>query len=201
MRTHTYHLLTLQALIALALALWLGTSQGQTAQAGKVLKGSAVTEQNLLEALTPDEEPIVTRSLKVERNRPLPPPRRPAASLLITFETNSADLTAQARRQLDVVGQALRNNKLAEYNFSVEGHADPRGASDTNLTLSQRRADSVRDYLVSAHAIDPSRLKSVGKGASEVLNASNPAAPENRRVTIVTNISTPAAQPEAGGSQ
>jgi len=86
------------------------------------------------------------------------------------------------------VASALNNNKLAEYSFNVEGHADPRGEHTANQSLSQQRAESVRQYLMTAHAIDAKRLKAVGKGDSELLNANNPAAPENRRVTIVTDV-------------
>ena len=156
-----------------------------------VLKGKNVTEENLLEALTPSED-VVTRSLRV---RPSgsgvlapPPTRKPSASLLITFETNSSELTAAARQQLDVVGAALKNDRLADYNFNVEGHADPRGAAEANMVLSRLRAESVRAYLVSAHGIGPQRLNAEGKGDLELLNRAVPAAPENRRVTIVTNV-------------
>jgi outer membrane protein OmpA-like peptidoglycan-associated protein len=173
-------------LAALLAALNLAHAEG--AAPTTVLKGKSVTESNLIDALTP-EEPVVTRSLRVQRDTPgQQAARKPSASLLITFETNSADLTPQAKKQLDVVAAALRNNKLAEYSFNVEGHADPRGAHDSNLSLSQQRAESVRNYLITTHAIDAKRLKAVGKGDSEVLNADNPAAVENRRVTIVTEV-------------
>lgn len=165
------------------------TPQAQQAAGTRVLKDQDVTESNLVSALTPDEPPVVTRSLKVGRDaRPAAPPRKPSASLLITFETNSSNITTRAKEQLDVVASALQNERLAEYSFSVEGHADPRGNPDHNLTLSQQRAESVRQYLVSAHAIDPQRLKAMGKGDRELLNPQMPAAPENRRVTIVTNL-------------
>jgi outer membrane protein OmpA-like peptidoglycan-associated protein len=153
-----------------------------------VLKGKAVTENNLLDALTPDE-PVVTRSLRVQRDSPgQQAARKPSASLLITFDTNSATLSSEAKKQLDVVAAALKNDQLAEYAFNVEGHADPRGTHELNQMLSQERAESVRQYLVSAHHIDPKRLKAVGKGDSELLNKANPIAEENRRVTIVTEV-------------
>lgn len=174
--------------IALALGLSLAHAQGT---ATTMLKGKGVTESNLVDALTPDES-VVTRSLRVQRDTPgQQAARKPSASLLITFETNSAGLTPQAKKQLDVVAAALLNNKLADYSFNVEGHADPRGSHDLNLSLSQQRAESVRAYLVSAHAIDAKRLKAVGKGDSELLNAEKPSAIENRRVTIVTDVPTP----------
>ncbi|HEX5357608.1 MAG TPA: OmpA family protein [Aquabacterium sp.] len=193
MNTSSISALT-RSLLAAALSAGLALAHAQAHAEGPaapttVLKGKAVTETNLIDALTP-EEPVVTRSLRVQRDTPgQQAARKPSASLLITFETNSADLTPQAKKQLDVVAAALRNNKLADYGFNVEGHADPRGTHDINLSLSQQRAESVRNYLISAHSIDAKRLKAVGKGDSEVLNAKDPAAVENRRVTIVTDVS------------
>lgn len=155
----------------------------------RVLKGNKVTEANLLDALTPPPEPVLTRSLKVSRDGAgvSAPERKASASLLITFVTNSADLSESARQQLDVVAAALKNDRLADYSFNVEGHADPRGSAEANLVLSQQRAESVREYLVSAHGIAADRLKAEGKGDKDLLNRAVPAAPENRRVTIVTN--------------
>jgi len=177
-------------LSALALAPVLSMAQAAPAAATTtVLKGKSVTEGNLVDALVPDDT-VVTRSLKVQRDGATgqQAARKPSASLLITFETASATLTPQAKKQLDVVAAALSNDKLAEYNFNVEGHADPRGDHTGNLTLSQQRAEAVREYLVSVKKIDPKRLKAQGKGDADVLNKSNPAAEENRRVTIVTDV-------------
>lgn len=185
---------TRKFLPALALLLAAGLACAED-PATTVLKGNAVTESNLVDALTPEDALVVTRSLRVQRDNPVKPgaaaadkPRKASASLLITFETNSAELMPQAKKQLDVVAAALRNDKLAEYSFNVEGHADPRGTHDGNLTLSQQRAESVRSYLVTQHSIDPKRLKAVGKGDAELLNKANPNAIENRRVTIVTDV-------------
>lgn len=181
---------------ACALAVLLGSvvtgpAWAQDAAGTTVLKGRQVTEANLLEALTPSDA-VVTRSLKVRPSgsgvlAPAPV-RKPSASLLITFETNSSELTGAAKQQLDVVGTALKNNRLAEYNFNVEGHADPRGSAEANLVLSKQRAESVRAYLVGNHGIVAERLQAQGKGDSELLNRASPTAPENRRVTIVTNV-------------
>jgi OOP family OmpA-OmpF porin len=165
-----------------------------SAQQAPVMKEGQVTETALVDALSPApaaEEPIRTRSIRVIRDQeaggaaPKQPAKRAAASLLITFETNSAALTPHAKRSLDVVGQALASEKLASFRFGIEGHADPRGGEEVNLKLSQARAESVRDYLVAARQIDSARLEPVGKGASELMNKASPAAPENRRVTIV----------------
>lgn len=161
-----------------------------------VMKEDQVTQQALIDALAPPAAAPATtsttpaapqsRGFRIVRDEPPPPPRQPAkASVLITFETNSAQLTQNARRALDVVAQALASNRLDGQRFVVEGHADPRGSSDANLALSRERAESVRRYL-GLKGVDPVRLQAVGKGDRELLNPADPSAPENRRVTFVT---------------
>ncbi|MGV7210347.1 OmpA family protein [Oxalobacteraceae bacterium A2-2] len=155
------------------------------AQDTPVMTDAKVTQDALIDALTPAPEPVRTRSIRVMRDEPQATPKRASASLLITFETNSAALTAGAKRILDTVGAALASDKLSSFRFGIEGYADPRGTSALNLKLSQLRAESVRDYLVKAHGIDRARLEPVGKGDTEVLNKTDPGAAENRRVTLV----------------
>ena len=166
----------------------------------RVLRGSDITESALIEALTPHADPeaagpgdspaVRTRSIKVMRESAEQPGHQVAkkaqASLLITFETNSAELRDEAKNSLDVVGKALQADSLAKFNFAIEGHADPRGGDELNYRLSQARAESVMNYLVGTHGISRGRLKAEGKGSSELLNTDDPTAPENRRVTITT---------------
>jgi outer membrane protein OmpA-like peptidoglycan-associated protein len=157
------------------------------AQTEKVLRGDEISESALIDALTPAQRPIRTRSIRVspDGGSLTAPAKPPSASLLITFETNSADLTPRAKQSLDVVGQALASDKLADFRFAIQGHADPRGDSESNMRLSQLRAESVRQYLVQNKHIEDRRLEAVGKGDKELMNTANPIAPENRRVTIV----------------
>jgi OOP family OmpA-OmpF porin len=176
-------------------AAWVAGTYGPMAHAQSatdVLTGTQVNEERLLEALTPDLEGVRKRNLRVKAAAATIPAvlnaTRPSASLLITFRTSSSELSDDAKQQLDVVGAALKNARLAAYKFTVEGHADPRGDAATNLVLSQQRAGSVRSYLIGEHDIDPMRLIPEGKGDREVLNRAVPAAPENRRVTLITNV-------------
>jgi outer membrane protein OmpA-like peptidoglycan-associated protein len=152
------------------------------AAAQQVLQGQEITESALVEALTPAPAPILTRSLNAT---PAAAPKPAKAALLITFETNATALTAGAKRELDIVGRALNTSKLADFNFVIEGHADPRGSAERNRRLSEGRAAAVREYLVQNQSVREDRLKAVGKGDLEPLNANNPAAPENRRVVFV----------------
>jgi outer membrane protein OmpA-like peptidoglycan-associated protein len=161
-------------LLTLALVLVMTAAPAWAAE--PVLREGQATEAALLDALAPE----MTRQWK-------PGERKPAAkaSLLITFVTGSAQLTAPAKATLDTLAGAMKHERLAKANFTIEGHADPRGSASANQTLSQARAQSVADYLAKAHGLDLTRLKAEGKGASEPLKPDVPAAPENRRVTIV----------------
>jgi OmpA-OmpF porin, OOP family len=169
--------------------LWLGLAvvpavhaQAQHA-AQDVIAERSLTPEAVLEALDPTA--VRARSLRIgATGRPALPPRA-SASLLVTFDTNSTELTSAARRQLDIVASALRNDRLVEYRFTVEGHADPRGHADSNLKLSQGRAESVKRYLA-AQGIAEDRLVAEGRGDREPMLPAEPAAPENRRVTFVT---------------
>jgi OOP family OmpA-OmpF porin len=157
-----------------------------------VLKGSQVTESALIDALNiegPQAASGATRGFRPTMrgaDAKAPKPGAGKASLLITFATESSELTGESKAVLDALARALQSDALAGFSFRVEGHSDARGDAAHNLNLSQLRAEAVAAYLVKAHGILPERLKAVGKGESEPLNVARVDAPENRRVTIVT---------------
>ncbi|MDO9073759.1 MAG: OmpA family protein [Rubrivivax sp.] len=184
------------ALLAIASVFAVGSAQAQE----KVLREGQVTQEALIDALSPAASAAEDGGAGGVRTRSFRPSARPAgavagtaaasarparASILVTFVTNSADLTAGARSALDVLAAAMKSDKLASVKFVIEGHADPRGGDELNLRLSQARADSVLAYLTSTHGLSAERVKAVGRGSSALMNPSEPAAPENRRVTIV----------------
>lgn len=114
---------------------------------------------------------------------PAGPP--PSLALDIRFEPNSAQVRPESGALLGTLVAALQSPELKSLRFVIEGHADPRGNAAQNQRLSQERADEVRLYLV-ALGVHPSRLKAVGKGSTQLANAANPQAAENRRVRVVT---------------
>ncbi len=80
----------------------------------------------------------------------------------VFFSTNSSELSAQARTTLDKQAQWL--NHYTQYaQFTVEGHADERGTREYNLALGARRAQTVRDYLVS-RGVAASRVRTISYG-------------------------------------
>jgi OOP family OmpA-OmpF porin len=113
-----------------------------------------------------------------------PPPVRDVVVLKgVNFATNSAQLTPSSATVLDEVAATLvkRNDIRAE----VAGHTDDRGAADYNRSLSQKRAESVRGYLVSK-GVDASRLTARGYGEDSPIadNKTDKGRAENRRVEL-----------------
>ena len=79
----------------------------------------------------------------------------------VFFETDSSELTEQARATLDKQAQWLNNYN--RYAFTIEGHADERGTREYNIALGARRAQTVREYLVS-RGIAAARMRTISYG-------------------------------------
>jgi len=79
----------------------------------------------------------------------------------VFFETDSSELTEQARATLDKQAQWLGNYN--RYSFTIEGHADERGTREYNIALGARRAQTVREYLVS-RGVAASRMRTISYG-------------------------------------
>ena len=77
----------------------------------------------------------------------------------------------------------LRSKKGQPRQIKVTGHADASGTPEANQQLSIKRAEAVKEYLVSKGA-DPGMLTISGQGSKDPVNPANPLAPENRRVEI-----------------
>lgn len=98
------------------------------------------------------------------------------------FEFDSYTLTPEAKAIIDRVANVLKHDLMGGKVIEIEGHADARGEDFYNMSLSEKRAHAVTQYLVIEHQIDPSRLKFTGKGEAEPYDPSNPTAGINRRV-------------------
>lgn len=109
-------------------------------------------------------------------------------AMRIQFHFDSAELTPEAKATLGQIAQVLQDDLMRDKMILLEGHADASGGEGYNLSLSERRAGSVRSYLVSAYGVPAERLRSVGRGELDPFDAGDPFASVNRRVEF-TNLS------------
>ncbi len=112
------------------------------------------------------------------------PVARPALSLQIQFDFNSSTIRPESQQALVNLALALQSEQLLASPFAVEGHTDAKGSAEYNLRLSAQRAQAVKAFLAQ-QGVDAARLSASGKGATQLANAAQPHAAENRRVRIV----------------
>jgi OmpA-OmpF porin, OOP family len=188
--------------VLVALALTAGVTMAQAQDAKPADDKAAASNQNA----TDKDKNVVQSDQLVKELAPAPgtPPLRfrglhllspqapssgtsqmPAVGLDIKFKLGSAELTDDAKEQVRQLADAMKSDQLSKYHFLVEGHTDSIGKPEANLALSKRRAQAVKDYLVTAYDVPRARLEALGRGQTEPIDASDPANPANRRVRVV----------------
>jgi peptidoglycan-associated lipoprotein len=107
----------------------------------------------------------------------------------VFFETDSSELTPQARSTLDKQAQWLA--QYGNYAFTVEGHADERGTREYNIALGARRAQTVRDYLA-ARGVQVSRMRTISYGKERPVAVCNNIScwSQNRRAVTVLGVTS-----------
>lgn len=116
-----------------------------------------------------------------------------ATDLYINFEYDAAVITADGRRQVAALAEAIGLASAgAAGRFRIAGHTDVRGTDEYNLALSLRRATAVRDYLVTNFGVSRSALEVEGRGKREPLfsGTTEDDHARNRRVEV-TRIDRP----------
>jgi outer membrane protein OmpA-like peptidoglycan-associated protein len=107
-----------------------------------------------------------------------------SSEVRVGFALGSAQLTPDSRGEIEAFAKALRSPQLASKRFVVEGHTDAIGDRDSNLKLSQERAEAVAAYLRSL-GVESSRLDAKGFGFDKPLPGRSAKAAVNRRVQLV----------------
>jgi len=107
----------------------------------------------------------------------------------VFFDTDSTDLSDQARATLDKQAQWL--NIYNRYAFTIEGHADERGTREYNIALGARRAQTVREYLVS-RGVSAQRMRTISYGKERPVATCDDIScwSQNRRAVIVLDQSS-----------
>jgi outer membrane protein OmpA-like peptidoglycan-associated protein len=93
---------------------------------------------------------------------------KPNIDLTITFDYNSADISAKSLPEVQKLGRALTNADLKGSTFLLAGHTDAAGSDTYNQDLSERRADSIKRYLMDNFRISSTDLVTVGYGKSKL---------------------------------
>jgi outer membrane protein OmpA-like peptidoglycan-associated protein len=197
----------LAAIVAIGAALSFGV--------GAALAAEDVTEDQILKALAPSKKPLTrglsagpqadpaataaetkfVTSIRGRSTRSLSQTEReeiaaivkdkPKIDLEINFDYNSADISAKSLPSVQALGRALSNAELKGSTFVVAGHTDAAGGEAYNQELSERRAESIKRYLVDKYSITGSDLVTVGYGKSKLKDPNQPMAETNRRVQVV----------------
>jgi len=110
---------------------------------------------------------------------------KPKIDLDIQFDYNSADIRTSSMPAVQELGKALSDASLKGSTFVVAGHTDAIGGEAYNQDLSERRADTIKRYLVDKFGIAGTDLVTVGYGKSKPKDPNAPMDPINRRVQVV----------------
>jgi len=164
----------------------------------------AITTESMVSQLagldaSPDVEVIALRQRVLDRVKSradAPSLKRPpvAAELLklphfnveVQFNPDSPIIRPESYRTIGRIADALYDPTLSPYGFLIVGHTESTGKREYNLTLSQRRADAIRDVLVTALKISAKRIQAVGLGEEQLLDAAHPTAVINQQVQVLT---------------
>ncbi len=109
-------------------------------------------------------------------------------NLAVKFDTNSAEVKEEY--MADINNLATFMNQFADTVVTVEGHTDSSGSDAYNKTLSQRRADAVRNVLVQRMGIEAERVTAVGYGEERPVADNDSAAGREQNRRVVGAVST-----------
>jgi outer membrane protein OmpA-like peptidoglycan-associated protein len=110
---------------------------------------------------------------------------KPALDLDVQFDYNSADIRSSSMPTVQSLGEALTKPGLKGLTFMVAGHTDATGGESYNQELSERRAETIKKYLVDKFGIAGTDLIAVGFGKNRLKKPDAPADAANRRVEVV----------------
>jgi outer membrane protein OmpA-like peptidoglycan-associated protein len=160
--------------------------------------------ENLVGALAaPDTAPEIDiaaiRQQAVERpkskataqpvNRPPLVPellKLPQVTFDVLFDPDSSIIRPGSYGTLGRIADTLTDPALLPYRFLIVGHTESGGRRDHNLIVSQRRADAIRDVLVTTFKISAKRLQTLGLGEEQLRDAARPPSATNRRIQVVS---------------
>jgi outer membrane protein OmpA-like peptidoglycan-associated protein len=134
-------------------------------------------------------ERIKSKAEPVPNKRPLVAPeltKLPQFVAEILFDDDVAVVRPDSYRTLGRIADTITHPSMLGHKFLIVGHTASGGRRDFNLTLSQRRADVIRDVLVNTFKVSPKRLVTLGLGEEQLLDRARPGAPANNQFHVIT---------------
>jgi len=188
-----------------ALAMFAAPGYAQTA----IPAGDIIDKLGVTDGTAPDIDIAALKQQAADRvkakadaqqvKRPLIAPQLTKLTQLrfdVLFDPDSSLIRPGSYGMIGSLADALSDPKLRPYKFLIVDHTESGGRRDANLTLSQRRADSIRDVLVSTFKISNKRLVALGLGEEQLQDSSKPASPVNARVQIIAFGQPDAVEPK-----
>jgi outer membrane protein OmpA-like peptidoglycan-associated protein len=198
------------AVVGAGLGTWLGNRVHRASEAKKAEAQVAVLEKDKSELQTEKSTLLSEKSRLAEDNQSLSAKlgdlsqkvetvqtaKADASETLdglqgdVLFRTGSAEITPDIAHQIQVLAQAVA--KSPELKIRVDGYADPRGALDANMKLSQDRANAVRDLLL-ASGVNEEVLEVNAYGKTQSIAEDNDGYALERRVRLTLQMEAGAA--------
>ncbi len=186
--------------LALLIALLVGSiaspSSAQTPAGGtpadwinKLAEPETVPDLDIAALRQQAADRVKSRADGVATKRPPVAPqllKLPQLVVEIRFDEDAAVVRPESYRTLGRIADTLTHPTLLAYKFLIVAHTASTGRRENNLTLSQRRADVIREVLVNTFRISSKRLQAIGLGEEQLLDAARPAAAVNQRIQIAT---------------
>jgi outer membrane protein OmpA-like peptidoglycan-associated protein len=206
------------AVVGAGLGAWLGNRVHRASDAKKAEAQVAMLESAKSELQTEKSALLTEKSQLAETNQSLSAKlddlslkvktaqtaRDDASEVLdglqgdVLFRTGSAEITPDIAHQIQVLAQAVA--KSPELKIRVDGYADPRGTVDTNMKLSQDRANAVRDLLL-ASGVNEQVLEVNAYGKSQSTAEDNDGYALERRVRLTLQMESGAAVAQVGKNE
>jgi OOP family OmpA-OmpF porin len=146
-------------------------------------------EIDLVELKKQAAERIKSKVEPVPNKRPLLAPeltKLPQFVAEILFDDDVAVVRPDSYRTLGRIADTITHPSMLGHKFLIVGHTASGGRRDFNLTLSQRRADVIRDVLINTFKVSPKRLVTLGLGEEQLLDRARPGAPANNQFHVMT---------------
>jgi outer membrane protein OmpA-like peptidoglycan-associated protein len=203
------------AVVGAGLGAWLGNRVHRASEAKKAEAQVALLESDKSQLQTEKSTLLSEKSQLAETNQTLSAKlddlsqkvqmvqsaKEDASAVLdglqgdVLFRTGSAEINADIAHQIQVLAQAV--SKSPELKIRVDGYADPRGTIDTNMKLSQERANAVRDLLLASGVRDEAlEVNAYGKSQSSAEDSDGYAL--ERRVRLTLQMESGAAVAQVG---